>query len=309
MVPDFEAERSLENYIFAFEELENNLHPALLRRLFTYLENFAVQNNTTIFLTTHSNVALDIFGMSENATITRVEHDGESAYTKTVTTHFDRYAVVSELGLKPSDLLQANGIIWVEGPSDRIYLNKWIDLFSNGELQEGRDYQCAFYGGALLGRSQFVDPDEADEREFTNLLWVNPRVIVVADGDRTAASGEGSGMKHRLVRVKQEVEKLPDGHIWITKAKEIENYLPGEILSELFNKPNLPSPGQYDYFFPTEGSKGQSYLLRKAKRKTVDKTDMALSAVSHMTVENLMDRFDLEVEVKVIIERIRGWNA
>src|ERR1017187_7950097 len=59
-------------------------------------------------------------------------------------------AVISELGAKPSDLLQANGIIWVEGPSDCIYLNRWLDLFTEGRLQEGRDYQCAFYGGSLL---------------------------------------------------------------------------------------------------------------------------------------------------------------
>ena len=59
-----------------------------------------------------------------NAQIVRVEHNGEYATTTKVETHFDRFSVVSELGLKPSDLLQANGIIWVKGPSDRVYLNR-----------------------------------------------------------------------------------------------------------------------------------------------------------------------------------------
>ena len=36
--------RPIKDYIFAFEELENNLHPALLRRLFRYIENFAGTN-------------------------------------------------------------------------------------------------------------------------------------------------------------------------------------------------------------------------------------------------------------------------
>lgn len=30
---------------------------------------------------------------------------------------------LDDLGVKASDLLQANGIIWVEGPSDRAYIH------------------------------------------------------------------------------------------------------------------------------------------------------------------------------------------
>ena len=122
VVPKIEnAEKS--QFMFAFEELENNLHPALLRRLFQYLEDYAVNENATIFLTTHSSIALDLFGVSDNAQITHVSHDGESARTTTVSTHFGHLNIISELGARPSDLLQANGLIWVEGPSDRIYLN------------------------------------------------------------------------------------------------------------------------------------------------------------------------------------------
>ena len=47
--------------IFAFEELENNLHPAVQRRLFAYLRSFALKNKTCIFLTTHSNLVVDMF--------------------------------------------------------------------------------------------------------------------------------------------------------------------------------------------------------------------------------------------------------
>ena len=77
------------------------------------------------------------------------------------------------LGARPADLLLANGIVWLEGPSDRIYFNRWIELRSDGALREGRDYQCAFYGGSLLGRTQFASPEAADA-ELTNLLQVNP---------------------------------------------------------------------------------------------------------------------------------------
>ena len=113
-------ERENAEFVFAFEELENNLHPALLRRLFRYIEQYAVTKHATIFLTTHSSTALDFFGTSKHAQIIRVSHNGESAHANRVSAHFDRLGVVSELGVRPSDLLQANGIVWVEGPSDRV---------------------------------------------------------------------------------------------------------------------------------------------------------------------------------------------
>ena len=210
VVPKIE-DRNKSEFVFAFEELENNLHPALLRRLFQYIEKYAINEKSPIFLTTHSSTALDFFGISENAQIIHVLHDGESARTTTVSAHFDRLGVVSELGAKPSDLLQANGIVWVEGPSDRIYLNSWIDLYSKGRFQEGRDYQCAFYGGSLLARIQFNSPEEAEEAEndLVNLLWVNPNIIVVCDGDQTA---KDSDIKNRVRRIQEEIKEIPDAH-------------------------------------------------------------------------------------------------
>ncbi len=39
--------------------------------------------------------------------------------------HFlDKNSILSDIGFKASDILQANGVIWVEGPSDRIYINR-----------------------------------------------------------------------------------------------------------------------------------------------------------------------------------------
>ena len=202
VVPKIENRHKSE-FVFAFEELENNLHPALLRRLFQYIEEYAINENAHIFLTTHSSTALDFFGMSKNVQIIHVLHDGESARTTTVSAHFDRLGVVSELGAKPSDLLQANGIVWVEGPSDRIYLNRWIDLYSEGRFREGHDYQCVSYGGALLARIQVKSPEEA-EADLVNLLRVNPNIIVVCDGDRTTTN---SDIKGRVKRINTEGTK------------------------------------------------------------------------------------------------------
>ena len=291
--------------VFAFEELENNLHPALLRRLFQYIEKYAMTEKVYIFLTTHSSTALDFFGVSKNAQIIHVLHDGESARTTTVSAHFDRLGVVSELGAKPSDLLQANGIVWVEGPSDRIYLNRWIDLYSKGRFQEGRDYQCAFYGGSLLARTQFKAPEEA-ETDLVNLLSVNPNIIVMCDGDRTA---KDSDIKGRVKRINREVQKIPDAHIWITNAKEIENYIPGSVLEEALNRSGLRDPGQYENFFPRKKACTKSYIEANLKKRNVDKMDLARLSVPHMTNDIMADRFDWKEQMKKIVAHIESWNT
>lgn len=295
--------RARGEYVFAFEELENNLHPAVLRRLFGYLEDYAARNGSPVFLTTHSSVAVDFFGTSEHAQIVHVSHDGESARTTTVSGHFDHLRILSELGVRPSDLLQANGVVWVEGPSDRIYLNRWIGLLSDGALREGRDYQCAFYGGALLARNQFRPAEEADT-ELANLFQINSNVVVVCDSDR---SSSGEALKKRVQRIEREVRELPSGHIWITGAREIENYLPASVLTNALEKPGLPDPEQWKSFYPRQDGQ-TSYWEREVGQSRVDKVDLAAACVQHMTTEEMVKRFDWREGVSEIVRRIEKWS-
>ena len=301
VVPRIENKMKSE-YIFAFEELENNLHPALLRRLLRYLEDYVLKEKTTIFLTTHSSTALDVYGASENAQIIHVVHDGESAHTSTITAQLDRFEVISTLGARPSDLLQANGIVWVEGPSDRLYLNCWIQLYGEGKLREGRDYQCAFYGGSLLAQVQFVPFDGETPR--VNLFRLNPNIIVICDGDRESAD---TPLKGKVGRICAEVESIPRAHIWITEAREIENYIPGSVLDITQGLQSIPDPGQYESFFPRRGS--SSYLEDQLNRKHIDKMELAMACTPHMTIENMPDRFEWDEQIRKITERISSWNT
>lgn len=305
VVPEMEGKTKRAGYVFAFEELENNLHPALLRRLLQYLETYAVRESAPVFLTTHSSTALDLFGVSKHSQIIHVTHDGESARAATVCAHFDKLGVVSELGAKPSDLLQANGIIWVEGPSDMIYMNRWLDIYTDGRLQEGRDYQCAFYGGSLLARSQFKSPEDAEE-EFFNLLQVNPNIIVICDSDKT---GPKRRVKDRVRRIRKEVMDIPGAHIWITAAREIENYLPGKAMSSAQSRStNLRDPDQFESFFPKAGAAGSSYMETQLNRKTLDKTEFAILCAPHLTLEAMDPRFDWADQMKKIVKRVEVWN-
>lgn len=301
--------QNIENHIFAFEELENNLHPALLRRLLTFIETFAIAKKCYIFLTTHSNIALDIFYSSNNAQIIHVEHNRKEARTKTLETHLNHIELLNDLGAKPSDLLQANGVIWLEGPSDRIYVNKFIEIYSNGDLIEGKDYQCAYTGGSLLAKDSFATDEESDKQR-ANLLKINSNAILIADGDRTAAHGAGSRVKKRVSAIKKEIEQLPNGYVWITDAKEIENYVPEVVLENIWNKSKLPPIGQYEYFYhePTKSSKLKGYFQKHCRMKTFDKVKFANQVAPNMTLDNIKAKFDLDKEMQKIIAQIKKWN-
>lgn len=293
-------------FVFAFEELENNLHPALLRRLLRYIDRFIIENGSSVFLTTHSNVALDMFGSSEHAQIVLVSHDGTTARTSTIDTHFRRHDVLGELGARPSDILQANGIIWVEGPSDVIYVNKWIELASDGKYKQGRDYLCAFYGGTLLARTQFADPDDA-EPDLVNLFFANPNFLVICDSDRTS---KDSNLKGRVQRIHDEVMKIPNRMIWITKGKEIENYLPGSVLKNALELTRaVEDPEAYEQFFPAQKKDGSSYAEKQLDITHVDKIDLAIRCRPHMSKEVLAPRFDWNERMASVIERIAQWNS
>ena len=302
-LPNFSSPR----FTFAFEELENNLHPALLRRLLVYVESKALEKKTPIFISTHSSTALDLFGSSENAQIVHVLHDGRSARTRTVHAHVGQLGVIAELGAKPSDLLQANGIVWVEGPSDRIYVNHWITICSDGELREGIDYQCAYFGGSLLARVTFDASDRSTTpNDLANLLRVNPNIVVVCDSDRTR---KGAHIKDRVRRIRKEVQKIPSAHIWITGTKEIENYIPGTVLSKVFHKGTLPDPEQYINFIPRKGARHKSYVTAHLNGQSVDKVKLAAESVRYMTSGEMTGRFDWKLEMEKIVKKIRSWSG
>lgn len=60
VIPELEGYKD-KKMIYGFEELENNLHPAMQRKLFEYIYEFAEKNDVQVFITTHSHVAINAF--------------------------------------------------------------------------------------------------------------------------------------------------------------------------------------------------------------------------------------------------------
>ena len=291
-------EEKLSNYLFLFEELENNLHPSLQRRLLSYIEELS-KEGATFFLTTHSNVVLDAFQNNDDVNMLHVLKDENNKVTiVNVSDNLQKNNVLNDLGIKASDVLQSNGIIWVEGPSDRIYINKWIDLWSNGEIKEGKHYQCVFYGGRLLSN---VTLTEKEENDLINLLNVNRNSIILIDSDKKNKQASINDTKKRI-----EAEANKNNILcWITKGREIENYVPEKLIKQIIeNEDNVESFEQYqnieDFLNNVQQGLGNKFLK--------DKIGYAKIFTDNVQIDDFKDSLDLNNKMIEVIEQIEQWN-
>ncbi len=297
VLPELESS-DLNRYVFAFEELENNLHPALLRRLLIYITKLQKNTGCCIFLTTHSSVTIDFFGKNEDAQIIHVLNDGSSATARQALEYNDSVDILNDLDVRASDILQSNGIIWVEGPSDKIYIKKWIDIWSGGLLEEGIHYQCLIYGSRLLSHLSAENPDETEG--LISVLRANRNAIILMDSDKSNAEEEINDTKNRILA---EMAKI-HGMGWITAGREIENYLPVEPLRNFFNDNTLAGPKQF--------TKLPEYLEGKKLIKTADnfdKINFANKISLLLDKANLEKTLDLDEKMKEVCSRIKSWNG
>lgn len=202
------------NSIVCIEEPELHFHPELQRQFMQFISD---QTDNQYFITTHSAHVMDAVPCSVHRVFLE---DGRSRVLRPITGN-DRREVCHELGYKPSDLLQSNSVIWVEGPSDRIYVNHWINSKAP-ELIEGLHYSVMFYGGALRSHLTGVDTSATD---LIQLLPINRFTVMIFDSDKKTKHASISASKKRI---KEELKTT--GLCWMTSGREIENYVSKDIL-------------------------------------------------------------------------------
>jgi energy-coupling factor transporter ATP-binding protein EcfA2 len=205
--------------LILLDEPDRHLHPSLQRVMIELVERERNRLDAQVVIATHSSVLINPELVARVGAKVIVAARGRCEELP------DARRVLDDLGVTSGDLVQANGLVWVEGPSDRIYIKTWIERLANmrGEPAPIERVHYAFvnYGGSLLKHLSLTGED----KDRLELAAVNRNFFIIVDRDLPTGSPEG------LAREKQRVldeanfrSRAPE--IWITQGYTIESYLP-----------------------------------------------------------------------------------
>lgn len=276
--------------VYGFEELENNLHPALQRRLFDYLYSYAILKDTRIFITTHSHVAINAFFGRDDTQIYHVIKEKGHAVLKKIDSFIDKVEILDDLDVKASDILQSNGIVWVEGPSDRIYIKRWLEVFTEDAFIEGRDYQFLYYGGKTLANYSLEE-----NPQLINILTTNHNAAIIMDSDKRNRQSKLNDTKKRVI---EEFDKL-GMFCWVTKGKEIENYISCAALSKALGKTIKKQCEQYQLF--------PDYIKIYYKSFSNQKVAFSKKVSPYIDGDNA-EILDIKKQIIALYNEMRKWN-
>ena len=206
--------------IYIIDEPENGLHPGLQSKLLHFIKHIILTDssyNKQFFFASHSTSFIDFRGNCSHFVCKKDKEKFSIELLEKKKLHIIR----TELGLKPSALLQANGIIWVEGVSGKPYVKMLFQCF--GVNLDDLDVAVIHFGGGADITSNHYTIDLLES--------MNPNFCIIIDSEKDDINDEID----ELLEKKTAFEER--GHFfWILeKFRNIEGIIPQEAINEYFD--------------------------------------------------------------------------
>ena len=200
-----------QGYVLAVEEPENSIHPRTQRILAKTLWRHA--ENRQILISTHSPSLVSSYPLESMNLVTR--EDGASSIVPVDDSNVRR--VVDELGIRPSDVLESDALVFVEGESDEKVFKAWYDTLRTcvGNEDMARIH-CLFLG--VWGLSNI--PFYLDSKILKSRL-LQPGIFHIVDGDVHETPEKEQQWKRTRALL-----PCPDDHIYeLRDGTMLEDYL------------------------------------------------------------------------------------
>ncbi|MCE4554249.1 ATP-dependent nuclease [Roseateles cellulosilyticus] len=143
------VESCKDDSVCVIDEPERHLHPLLQRALIAELAVLSSRKRLQLIIATHSPSFLNHRAWGRDVAVFHLL-GGHIVREPDIT------AILDQLGCVASDLCQSNGVVWVEGPSDRIYINAFLRAWRSqraphkSPLIENVHFSYAFFDGSCL---------------------------------------------------------------------------------------------------------------------------------------------------------------
>lgn len=222
--------RKGKNCMFFIEEPELNLHPSLQRRILNCLSVEFPDHQ--YFISTHSNHFLEGLSEYENVALFSFKKsftENKFHVQKLTSIKTD---ILDSLGVRNSSVLMSNCTIWVEGITDRLYIQKFLEVYSNYRTEqdelsftlfkEDQHYSFVEYAGSNITHWDFGDSDD----ENINALYVSKNIFLIADSDCAPSGKISKPKKERFAKLSDALDK----NFHLIEVKEIENTLTQNVI-------------------------------------------------------------------------------
>ena len=262
--------------ILAIEEPENNLHPALQRKLFNYLKKKS-NENLKILITTHSPTFIDKSNLDN---VFLIKNNQKTKIQKLQNSKTSE--LLDEIGAKASDIFQSDLVIFVDGPSDKRILENFSNII-DFNLEENNISILPLCGQNI----EHQDPEE--------LKKINNKFILLLDSDKKNA---GETIKKWKTDLQTKINATENCCIIFDDKREMENYFSPRAVKEhyqLDTAPTIDNWVDFEKLIPTLST--EDNLISYKKTRDGPKIAEKMTAAEIENQDKLKEIFDKAKEL------------